>query len=343
GRRSPGDADAGATTAATVTAAATPQPAARPAQAAASSPRRTSPLRLLVVTALALVLGGALGFGVYAFATRGPEVVDRLSPEAEQMREWLPLVREGQRRMQENRPNEALQAFERALSLVPNNRSIRRLRDEAETALLAEKEGLSPREVEIRRRVQAAQDALNARDYATAIERAQQVFEIDSRNRRAQRIVREAEAGQDRRSSVGARLAGAGRRGPGDSTAPTTANPPPAAAPTAGDAGTVPLSVIFRSALPSGLLTIYADHDLTTPILKEAFDFSRLPAGGGTMTATLALPPGPVELTIYLWRPDAQTVNHRVRGRMNAGLPDAESATLDIRLLKTGSVDAALR
>ncbi|RMH23383.1 MAG: serine/threonine protein kinase, partial [Acidobacteria bacterium] len=173
-----------------------PPAAAQPPADAAAAGRRISPLRLAAIVVLtAVAASAAIGLGYLLV----PEVDDPqgLSPEAELQRQWVPLYREGKRLLAEGRPAAAIEAFDQALAIVPENRTVRQARDEADRALLAG--GDEAAQDALASRLQAAREALAGRRYQSALDLAVQVLEADPRQREAQRIKRQAEDGLARR------------------------------------------------------------------------------------------------------------------------------------------------
>ena len=306
----------------------------------AAAPRRPSPV-LWLAGAAVLVLAVA---GILLFAMRGGGDGGSPSPAApdpeEQLRaRYLPHVEEGERRLAEGDPRGALAAFDRALAIVPDDREIRELRRQAEAAAGLAGDGDETDADPVERGLAAARQALADRDYQRAIQRAEEVLEIEPRNRDAGELLAEAREGQSRRDQVRDRL----REG-GPAAAPAAeqerapAPPPPAAGAKA------TLEIDFHSEIAEGGVTIYAEQEM---IYQERFKFGRKRSGllrrsepvSGQLTARRELPSGKVKLRIYVTLKDpAQTKVSEV----DADLPPGGSATLKISLSPDRRLQAEL-
>ena len=291
-----------------------------------------------LVAALAVV-----GVGIFKLASGDAEVPRAADPELERQQQILPLVEEGQELLTAGQPAAALEVFDRALLLAPEDREVRRLRDQAESRIL-EQDGGDPFAYAAQR-LEAARKALRERDYPAAIRLAEEVLEVDPEHQEGKDLLEQARGGQRRRQEIRARLRNPAQSSPAPGpTAPRPAArqvPPPAAAPP--PAAKATLVIDFHSAVSEGRLTIFTGQE---KIYQEPFKFltaktsvfSRQRAASGSLRQSLSLPSGDLDLKIYVWRKDAQTRTAEVAGN----LPPGSTRTLKIELSDEGRVKAAL-
>jgi len=334
-------------------AAAHPAAAPPPPPARAPSPFMERPpwSRAAIFAAAAAMLALVLGF-VGAFAAgvsperlfvRKPQSFERSAdPAFEQMLAYLPHLKAGQRHLSAGEPALALEAFDRALREVPQNRDIRRLRDRAEREVLA-LEGLDQEQAYVARRMLSAQAAFDRRDYQETLGLTREVLAVDPENEEAEELQTRAEEGLERRRTTLARLSGSPRGRP-RSEPETAAEPPgepaPAEPQTPADAKGQ-LAIVFFTEVSEGTLTIYGGSE---QILKEEFRFVervnvfKTRKTAGRITATRELPSGRLSLKIYVYRRGVGTEFTELEGN----LPGGATRKLDIEVSKEGRLTARL-
>lgn len=237
----------------------TPPPMAAPA------PRKSSPLPWVVVAVLVV---GVTAAGVFTLVGRDSDPAppaERLDPEQELRARY---IEEGRQLLAAGNPRQAVSAFDRALAIVPDDREIQELRQQAEATAL----GLESGDDQVEQGLTEACRALAASEYPSAIQAAQTVLELDPQNRTAQDLLAEAEEGQRRKDQVRDRLASGGRA---ETATPTqvTGTPPPS---TAAPAARATLDIEFHSGLPEGRVTVYAGQER---IFQESFKFGGRKSG----------------------------------------------------------------
>ncbi len=318
-----------------------PEAAATPPQTPVpppESPAASKPHPALVVVAAVALLAviGVLAFSLLSNRadSEAPTFVD---PEAELRARYEPLVEEGERLLEAGDPERALVQFEKALAIVPEDREIRQLRQQAERASL-ELAGTDPEEAMVLSQLRQAREALDARDYRQVIRLAEGVLELDPENQDAEDLLQQGQEGQGRRDQVRDRFRN-------NATAPAApaesgATAPPATRPASAKAT---LKLDFFSEAPEGRLTIYADSDR---IYQESFKFEgekkgllqRRASKSGRLSASFEVPAGPIHLAIYAKAKDQGTRTTELDG----DLPADGATTLTIRMQKDGRVTARL-
>ena len=303
----------------------TPLPVAAPAPAAVEPPRGGMPVagRLAVIAGLIFAVA-LVGAGIYKLTAVDGEVARAPDPELERQQQVQQLLEEGRGLLDAGRPAAALEVFERALVVAPENREVRRWRDQAETAALPPAHAAS--------RLEAAQGALRARDYPTAIRLVEEVLASDPELAEAKDLLAEAREGQRRRQEIRARLRTSSPTTTSNQAA--TARPaPPAAtpAPAAAAAAEALLTVAFVSEVPEGTLKIFAGK---TKIYDEDFKLPARKSSPATLREELSVPSGNLDLNIYVRRKGSTTRSHNVRDRFQAN----SQRTLHIRLLEAGQI-----
>ena len=312
----------------------TPQTPVPPDPPAASKPH---PALVAVAAVAVLAVIGVLAYSLLSnrVDSEAPTFVD---PEAELRARYEPLVEEGQRLLEAGDPERALVQFERALAIVPEDRDIRQLRQQAERASL-ELAGTDPEEARILSQLRQARDALDARDYRQVIRLAEGALELDPENQDAKDLLQQGQEGQGRRDQVRDRF----RTNTTTPAAPTetgTAPPPPATRPASAK---TTLKLDFFSEASEGRLTIFADSDR---IYQKSFKFEgekrgllqRRESTSGQITESFEVPAGPILLAIYAKAKDQGTRSTELDG----DLPADAATTLIIRMQKDGRVTARL-
>ncbi len=306
------------------------------------------PIAGRVAAAVALVVAlAAVGFGIFKLTSGDAEAPRAAGPEPGRQQEVLPLIEEGQELLETDQPAAALELFERALLIAPENGEVRRWHDRAQ-GLAALRQGGDPNAYAAQR-LEAAQEALSRRDYPTAIWLAEEVLEVDPEQQEGKDLLAQAREGERRREEIRDRL-----RNPPQESQPTrskpsqTATAPPPPPPTAAPAPAVPaaeatLVLDFHSKVSEGRLTIFSGQD---KLYQEPFEFltgkqgvfSRQRGTSGSLRGNLTLEAGDHDLRIYVWRKDAQTRTAEVA----ANLPPGGTKVLKIEVSKEGRVKAAL-
>ncbi len=353
---------AGATSVPTATmpAPATSVPPGAPPEAGGGMPIAG---RIAAALGLAVALA-VVGIGIFKLAAGDGEIPRAGDPELERQQQILPLVEEGQELLEAGRAAAALAVFERALVIAPENREVRRWRDQAESqaAQPAGPRPAGPRQAGPRQagapvvddpdaytaqRLEAAQRALRDRDYEAVIRLAEEVLEVDPEQQEGKDLLAEASAGQRRRRDIRDRLrnppqAPPARPAPDPPAQPATppaATPSPATAP----AAQATLVVDFHSDVSEGRLTIFTGQNKIYQkpfkfVSGEQSIFSRQRAATGSLRQRLSLPSGDLDLRVYVWRKDAQTRTAEIAGN----LPPGGTRTLKIEVSDEGRVKVAL-
>ncbi|MCP3962814.1 MAG: protein kinase [bacterium] len=288
-------------------------------------------MALVAVSVLAVSLVAA---GAARMAVKDEEVLPQgQDPKLQRQLRLLPHLKEGRALLDAGDPSAALDAFEAALALAPENRNLRRLRDQAQRKVL-QVDGIDLEEEYVTERIEAAREALRQRDYPVTIRLAEEVLKVDPDHADGKELLASAREGQRRKEQVRARL----------SSAPpsTTAAPPPPATSTTPTAQAT-LAVDFFSEVSEGRLTIFNGQE---KIFQQPFKFVSGKSGfmrrarktSGSLKGNLTLPSGDLDLRIYVWRKGAQTKTAEVKGNLPAG----SLRTLGIRVSAEGRVSVQL-
>lgn len=295
-------------------------------------PRRGPSIpRLLAIgllTAAVAVVAGV--FGIWSLRGEGPTTV-AVDPRADLQRRWLPLYTEGLSLLEAGDPASAIERFERAMAIVPENRKIRQARLRADEMLVV-LDGEDP-ETAIARRLESATKALKRRRYAEAVDLADEILTLEPRHAEAASLRAEAQEGLDRRGQTLDRFRNPTSRNR-DTTRPVA--PPPPAAP----AARATLAIAFVSEISEGMLTVYAGQE---QIYRESFDFTQRGmlgrrAGTGELEASRNVPAGASRLKIYLWRQGEATEVAETSGTLAPGA----THTLRLRATADGNLLARL-
>ncbi len=286
-------------------------------------PRKESgmPVAGRIAAALGLIVALAVvGFGIFKLVAGGAETPRGEDPVALHQQQYLSLVEEGRQLLEAGDAAAALEVFERALVSAPEDREVRRWRDQANRTLHPE-----DADAETEGRLKAAREALRNRDYPATIRLAERLLEADPEHQEGRKLLAEARAGQRRRQEI---------RGRVRNTPQATPSQPPAAKPTTAKptatAGKGTLIVDYTSRVSAGRLTIFNGKE---EIYKEQISGSR--------RASLSLPSGDLDLRIYLYRKDAQTRRTRDAG-IKGNLPPDGTRVLKIEVSSEGFISVAL-
>ena len=326
-----GSASTAGTPAAGTPTAGTPAPGAPVAGAPAAAAQATgapvaTPAGLPVAGRVAVALGlivalAVVGFGVFKLVSTDAEPLAAVDPEAERRQQVLTLVEEGRQLLDAGEAEAALAAFERALTIAPEDREVRRLRTRAvsHTLLPAGVDAGDATQL-----LEAARSALRAHDYDQAVRLAERALEVDPESENGKEVLEEARDSQRRRQEIRTEL-----RNPSSSAGSRPAAPaPPAPAPAAAPAAEATLVIDVRSAVPEGRLTIFnGQQRLLQQTLKRS-----------SLRDSVSVAAGSVDLRIYVTRRNAQTRTAEVKG----DLPSGGRKTLAIELSSEGRVKAAL-
>ncbi|MEM7583300.1 MAG: protein kinase [Acidobacteriota bacterium] len=298
---------------------ASPETAGQPSSSPSPFLRRPTPGRMAMAAAVALALA-LVAAGVAQLVMRPEDVpTTQANPELELQRQILPLAKEGRRLLQEGDPVAALEAFEGALAVAPDDRELRRLRDRAEREVL-QSDGVALEESYITERLEAARQSLRRRDYEGTIKLAQQVLEVNPDHPTGKQLLVDARSGQRRQEQLAQR-----RAQTQPPPAPAGSQQPAAAAPSASaPAGEATLAVEFFSLVPEGRLTIFNGQQ---KIHQQSFKFTAGKAGflrrarrtSGSLQESLTLPAGDLDLRVYVWRKGSQTKTSEIKGNLPAG------------------------
>ena len=285
-----------------------------------------------VVLALSLVVAG-----VARLAVRPEEISQREDPELERQIETLPFLKKGRQLLEQGQPAAALDEFERASAIAPDNREIRRWRDRAEREVL-QSDGVELEEAYATERIEAARDSLRRRDYAAVVRYTEQVLAMDPEHRAAKDLLRDARTGQRRLEQLAARQRS-------EPAPPSAAQAIGADAPAVAEtpAAEAKLDIAFFSEVSEGRLTIFTGQE---KIYQQSFKFVTGKSGflrrarktSGSLKDQLILPSGDLDLRIYVWRKGSQTKSAEVKGN----LPPGSTRVLHIELSKDGRVNVRL-
>ncbi len=323
--------------------AAAPQ---KPAAASTSGP--TDPASFLgkpTAGRMALVAGIALalalvGAGVTKLVMKDQDVPQRDDPELQRQVDFLPFAKEGRLLLDQGDPAAALEAFERALAIAPEDRELRRWRDRAERGVL-QSDGVALEENYVTERLEAARSALRRRDYSSTIKLAEEVLTVNPQHSEGQRLLRDGRSGQRRQAQMAARQRGQSQSPPpsagGQEATPTAPNA------AAGPSAVATLTVNFFSEVPEGRLTIFNGQE---KIHQESFKFVAGKSGflrrakktSGTLKASLTLPSGNLDLRVYVWRKGSQTKSDEIKGN----LPPGSTRVLGVQVSEEGRVSLTL-
>lgn len=296
-------------------------------------------MALVAAVALALSL---VGLGIARLTVKEETSAPRVDPELQRQVQFLPFLKQGRELLEAGEPAAAIEAFERAAGIAPDNREIRRWRDRAEQELL-ESDGVELEAAYVTERLRAGRSSLRRRDFSGAIRLAEEVLAVDPENRDGKDLLRQANEGQRRREQALARP----RNQPPPPPVQAPAAAPPAAtvteetAPAPAADGT--LVVEFVSEVSEGRLTIFNGQE---KLYQQQFEFVTGKTGflrrarktSGSLRQNLTLPSGDLDLRIYVWRKGAQTKTAEIKGN----LPPGSSRVLHIEVSKEGRVSVRL-
>ncbi|MEM8962464.1 MAG: hypothetical protein AAGD38_13355 [Acidobacteriota bacterium] len=304
-------------------------------------PRRAPVGRWLITGAVTLVLTAALAVGGWFFFRPGAEVPEfrGTTLEEEIQVESSKLYREGLAALEEGDFDTAREKLQEAHDMVPDSRRIKRALDQAVSGVIAPEGETSPA-AEVARRLAAAREALDDRDYDDAIALAREVLSLDRRNRDARGLIQQAEDGKRRRAYVTGRTSGRPTTSAGTTTDPSTTPPPPTL-------GTRPgtLVIDFYSQISDGTVTIFSG---TEQIFRREFAFTERTGPftrktDGRIDASREIGAGVLDLKVYvvpqLNGRSGRTLIQEVPGEMLAG----GSQTLKIVLTGEGQLQASLQ
>ncbi len=317
----------------TVPAVAAPAAAGTPRQAPDSSlaPRDGMPVAGRVAAAVGLVIALAVaGFGIFKLIAGGREVPPEESVSLSEDSELPRLVEEGRQLLEAGDAVAALELFDQALVIAPEDPEARRWRDQAEGRVSQPDNDAG---AEAAGRLKAAREALRARDYPTAIELAEKLLEADPEHQEGQSLLAEAREGHRRRQEIRDRL----RNRPQDSAPQPTPGRPPAPPPVAAPKPAVApvakatLVVDFSSRISAGRLTIFNGKE---EIYKNQVS--------GNRRANLSLSSGNLDLRIYLYRKDAQARSRTRDAAIKGNLPPGGTRVLKIEVSDEGFLSVAL-
>lgn len=312
----------------------TPQP---PPQAA----QEADPGRMILVAA-ALLVAGALGATAFV-ALRPTSTVDaaaqQIDPEAELRSQYQPLVEEGKQAMLDGEPVQAVELFDQALVIVPGDKEIRELREDAENMILDS--DLTPEEALVRANIRRAESALSADRYDEAIAAAKAALEIAPDDGRGRQLLAEAEDGKLRSQSAKDRVKDRFSNRP---VAPATGSEPQPTRPAAVAEQKATLKIDFFSEISDGSLTVFVGP---TKFFSQKFNFTKESGGlikrqvksSGRLTHSGTLPAGSgIKIRTYVWRNGAtKTVE------MDTDLPADSTRTLEVRVGQDGGVATRIR
>lgn len=308
-----------------------PMPGAR---AGSVSPRR---LALLVVTTL--VVCGLISMAAL-LVVKDDNIVDASSPEQELRRQYLPYLKEGRRLLDMGEPAAALEALQQALALVPDNPQIRRLRDRANQEVLAV-DGIDSEQAFVEKRLSMASTAFNNREYQRAIRLADEVLDVEPKNRQARRIAGDALESLERKRRVQERFEPAATR-PSISGSGEPAGPDGPASDSATIAQTT-LDIDFYTEIGEGILTVYAGQEI---LYKENFRFveksgllKRPRKKPGRLQSQHSLTAGEVNLKIYVYNKGISTQSEQ----LTVLLPADGRRVLHITLSESGRLAVELK
>ena len=288
-----------------------PPPAAaqRPMAAAQSSGGSKAMLGAIIAVAVVALAG----FGWFFLRPDDAATPSAVPPPVEQAEHEV-LVDQGRQALDAGEPVRARELFDRALTFVPGDPDIRKLREQAEQAILDQGLGLDE-----------AVRAIAASEYERAIEVIEAVLDDDPENERALELLAQAEDGKQRAEEARSRVQDRFTKRSAPPVAEPTPPPPPRAAAPAAQAT---LTLELASDFPSGILSI---HIGSTKIYNETF-------ARGRQNHSFSAPAGASQLRVHLWRSgqDTATVEYPVRF-------DADSShALVVRIDRAGEVEIRL-
>ncbi|MEM7350119.1 MAG: protein kinase [Acidobacteriota bacterium] len=300
---------------------------------------KPSTARVALAAALVVAIGLVV-VGVARLSVREEEAPQRDDPELQRQVEVLPFLKRGREHLDAGQPSAALEAFERAAAIAPDDREIRRWRDRAERAIL-ESDGVELEEAFVSERLDAGRASLNRRDYPAAIRLAQEVLEVDPENADGKDLLRQAEDGQRRREDMLAR-----QRAQAPPPPRTTAASPSVetgSVQTPAVAAEATLTINFASKISEGRLTIFNGQE---KILQQPFKFVSGKSGllrrarktSGSLQQRLTLPSGDLDLRVYVWRKGSTTKTAEIKGN----LPPGSARALQIEVSDEGRVSVRL-
>ncbi|MEM9595610.1 MAG: protein kinase [Acidobacteriota bacterium] len=320
-----------------------PYPTARPPRADAPPPPRAAPASrtplLVGVAVLVLAVLGAAGWFAFGHRAADAETQPR-DPRQEIESQYRPLVERGQQAMTEGEPVRAIELFDQALTIVPGDKDIRRLREEAERMIL---EGdLTLEEAMIRERISEAETALLSREYAEARQLAQAILELDPENEKGKELLDSAQEAQQREDQAKARVKGRFTKRPVVAGETTAAEAPAQRPGTPQPERTSNLQVDFASQISDGILTVYVGsqkfyHQKWKFVGERSGLLRRPKKSSGSLSHSGTLPAGDKKLRVYVFR-DGSTDTQEIDGNF----PADGTRTLRIRVAKDGRVTVKL-
>ncbi len=329
--------------AATLTPVPPPSTGSIPIPAAERKPIPPAVIAALAVGGvLSLALLGYVFFNLMSGGDEPPPVT--VDPMEEQRRLIQPHLDAAQEMLAAGDPSAALTELERARTLAPDDREVRRLRDQAKRELAV----LGGEETDdgfVQDRVDAAQEALRIRDYKLAVRLLDEALERTEASpeklAEARDLRQQAEEGRRRQERISDRFRTTPGQPPPDSSQ-VSAAPPPATPPPAVAAETT-LRIELYSEVSEGRLTIFSGQQ---KIYQEAFKFvgekrgllRRAKKTPGSLKATVTLTVGEVDLGIYVRPKGSQTKSTKVKGTLVAG----GDQVLRIEVSENGTVSAKL-
>ena len=325
--------------------AAIPRPAAQPPAAEVSDSGMPVAGRIAAILGVVIALA-VVGFGIFKLAMDDAEAPRAADAELDPQQQVLALLQEGRELLDGGQPGAALEVLESALAMAPENREVRRLRDQAQNQ--AEPSVDDPQAF-VSRRLAAAQEAMRERDYEAAIRLAQEALAVEPEQKEIVTLLADAREGQQRREEIRARLRtppqtppsrpASGSSSSGRAAAPPANTSPKSVAPSA----SAILALEFRSEVSEGRLTIFNGQQ---KIYQEPFKFvtgksgvfSRQRGTSGSFSGQLTLPSGDLDLKIYVRPTDSQTRSVEVTGN----LPPGGTRALKIEVSDEGRISATL-
>ncbi|MEM6792502.1 MAG: protein kinase [Acidobacteriota bacterium] len=299
-----------------------------------------------LLAGLSLVAVALLAIAFFVLQPSDEPDAAPVDPLAELKSQYQPLVEKGQAALAAREPIRAIEFFDQALVIVPGDKEIRRLREEAERMIL--NEDMTLEEAMLEDRLAQAEQALTDQSFDTALELASGVLELDPESERASELVAEAEAGQEREREAKSRVQDRFRR----STA-ASAPPPPVAGPSSGAAGSAgaaaeapsamaTLEIDFFSEVSEGILRVFNGGDVFYSekfafVQEKSGVFSRRVKTSGGLSHRGEIESGAAKLRIYVYR-DGETETVEIDGNF----PPEATRVLRIRVEKDGTVSVRL-
>lgn len=299
--------------------------------------------RVILGTVAALVVAALLMVAYVALRpAAGPDPAQQVDPQAELMNQTLPLLRQGKQALEDGEPLRAMEFFDRALVILPGDKEIRGLREQAEQMIAAG--DLTLEEAQLQDRLRRARLALEGDQYDQAVELAQQALELEPKNEDGLALIARAEAGKQRLRNEKGRVQDRFTQrplAPGSEPAAGASQPP---ATTTAPAAEATLKVEFFSEVSDGVLNVYVG---SRKFFTERFSFTtqsgglikRQVASSGRLTYTDTLEAGnDVKLRVYVWSGN-KTRTHE----LNVDFPADSERTLDIRVAADGMVSVRMQ